>query len=815
MNIMNSVFTQDRKECLIGLLKKPKIIFSLGVIFTLIILTLAFLLIKTTSYLASSSTRHQAEKAKVSVVKGAVATQAPSVPGQPIKWTTLISASTISAGQHLIEIPKSAKQVNIKPVIGTELNNKIKVSSPTSSTSTSTQNTLTKTDRQKLKEISKQNAVSPESLALAESLRKQNSVKLQQVYSQRNFFSRLVARINGVFLKLGSSMASVATAVEETVVPPTPPQPEVVVVDVLPQAEVEGQNNTQANPQAEVKTNETNSTSVGESPSSTSTVTGEQVTETNGNSGTTTVSAGETGENGGITTTTTTTTATTTPTGDITSTSTSTTTTPPTKTTTTKPTPKTTDVVVEYQTPPPTLAEAVTDTGKIVTISDSLGESDGQPHTTNVLAFTNIPPIYKVGQESKIKIKWLNNNGQEMQFHAYDLDSDGKLDYVEWTVPHLSTQTFEIIFITKALELDENGEIKEDIYDLVKDQDNTWATIADGHTVRVTFEKFLTNKNDNTIYARPAQAGTTTSAKIEVYHVYDGTPSEQPVATFSNIDTEKMYKVLLTNLPHSTNTFDLKTTGAVQIDYIVDPTPITITDTFDNTNRIASSNNVVINTTTGEITLAASSSWVCGSLLLDTRDGKTYTTVLIGSQCWMQQNLNVGTMVTGVTTQGTSCATAASIQKYCYSNDTNNCISSGGLYQWDQAMCGGSTAGAKGICPTGWHLPTHDEFTTLERTTCTSGSCVTDFPYDTTTTGWRGTNEGTTMRNMSGSFRGFLSGYRGTDGSFSALGANTYFWSSVASGTTAWAHYLHSGNAGVYRYLIPKAYGWSVRCLKD
>ncbi|MEI7513424.1 MAG: hypothetical protein WCJ74_02265, partial [bacterium] len=77
------------------------------------------------------------------------------------------------------------------------------------------------------------------------------------------------------------------------------------------------------------------------------------------------------------------------------------------------------DILIEYQTPAPTIAEANTDTGKIVTISDNLDE-DSETHTTNVLAFTNIPEIYKVGQEKKIKIKWLNNNGEEMPFNTYD-----------------------------------------------------------------------------------------------------------------------------------------------------------------------------------------------------------------------------------------------------------------------------------------------------------------------------------------------------------------------------------------------------------
>jgi uncharacterized protein (TIGR02145 family) len=442
-------------------------------------------------------------------------------------------------------------------------------------------------------------------------------------------------------------------------------------------------------------------------------------------------------------------------------------------------------------------------------VSDSIATPEGQPHTTDVLAFTNIPPIYKVGQEDRIKIKWLNNDDQEMVFQAYDLDKDGRLDYIEWTVPHLSTQTFEIIFISKALELDQNKEIVGEVFDQVKEQDNIWASISDGHYIRTTFEKFLTGNNDVTLYVRPK---VDTIVNIEVYPVYDGVSSNQPVATFEPIDHEGMYKVLLNNLIQSTDVFDIKITGFGDIDYIVDPTPVTVTETFTDLTKIASTMNVTLDSVNGQVTLSTLSTWTCGSALLDSRDGKIYNTVLIGSQCWMQQNLNVGTLVTGTTTQGSSCA---SIQKYCYNNSEPSCSANGGLYQWNQAMCGSTVAGSQGVCPVGWHIPTHDEFTVLERTTCTSGSCTTDFPYDTSTTGYRGTNEGTTLKNMSGSFKGVLSGYRDTDGSFNSLGVSALFWSSLRSGTSAWSRNLASSNAGVIRNTTGKTYGFSVRCLKD
>ncbi len=90
----------------------------------------------------------------------------------------------------------------------------------------------------------------------------------------------------------------------------------------------------------------------------------------------------------------------------------------------------------------------------------------------NVLASAKIPKIFKVGQEDKIQIKWKNNGNQDVTFNAYDTDNDGYLDYVEWTVPHLSDQVFDIIFISKAFQLNNRQNITNDIYSQVQVQDN-------------------------------------------------------------------------------------------------------------------------------------------------------------------------------------------------------------------------------------------------------------------------------------------------------------------------------------------------------
>ncbi|MFA5877790.1 MAG: hypothetical protein WC845_00200 [Candidatus Staskawiczbacteria bacterium] len=218
-------------------------------------------------------------------------------------------------------------------------------------------------------------------------------------------------------------------------------------------------------------------------------------------------------------------------------------------------------VQIEYETPAPEITEQDTEEGKLVTVSSP----EQEQQYTNVLAFTTIPEIFKVGEESKIKIKWQNNGNQDVQFNAYDLDNDGKLDYVEWTVPHLSDQIFEIIFISKAFRLDQDRNILEDIYEQVQTQDNSWVALENSQYVRVTFENILDNTRDITLYAKATIPGQ--AAIIEVY----AENSDQLITTFESIDQENTYTVYLTNLQTPTDVFDLKIIGNIDIDYIVDP----------------------------------------------------------------------------------------------------------------------------------------------------------------------------------------------------------------------------------------------------
>jgi uncharacterized protein (TIGR02145 family) len=215
-------------------------------------------------------------------------------------------------------------------------------------------------------------------------------------------------------------------------------------------------------------------------------------------------------------------------------------------------------------------------------------------------------------------------------------------------------------------------------------------------------------------------------------------------------------------------------------------------------------------------------------------DGNKYGTVEIGGQCWLAENLNVGTMLAAGTTEPN--INDAVIEKWCYGNDPNNCDEYGGLYNWDEAMRGSEVAGAQGICMEGWHIPTDNEINILENYVIDHiNSASSQYICDMSTVGWQrcaddnGANSGGTygagkslkaVGQGNGTddvgFSGKLAGYRGTNGSYYYLGSYLYLWSSTpSSSTNAFSRILYPSYSTVYRNSINRGNGFSVRCLKD
>ncbi|MFH1296785.1 MAG: FISUMP domain-containing protein, partial [Bacteroidota bacterium] len=99
----------------------------------------------------------------------------------------------------------------------------------------------------------------------------------------------------------------------------------------------------------------------------------------------------------------------------------------------------------------------------------------------------------------------------------------------------------------------------------------------------------------------------------------------------------------------------------------------------------------------------------CGDTVTDIRDSKRYPTVLIGTQCWMANNLDRGSTIASSQMQRDNCIN----EKYCYNDNPANCTAYGGLYQWDEVMRYVSDNGAQGLCPPGWHIPTEGQWNIL------------------------------------------------------------------------------------------------------
>jgi uncharacterized protein (TIGR02145 family) len=202
------------------------------------------------------------------------------------------------------------------------------------------------------------------------------------------------------------------------------------------------------------------------------------------------------------------------------------------------------------------------------------------------------------------------------------------------------------------------------------------------------------------------------------------------------------------------------------------------------------------------------SGFKCGDNLNDSRDGKLYKTVQIGTQCWMAENLNIGFMLTGTQNQSNN----QTIEKHCANDDASNCIIYGGLYNWNEMMGYVTTEKAQGICPDGWYIPTDYEWKQLEIYLGMTPSAA-----DLSNT-WRGTDQGTKLKlGGSSGYDALLSGGRMSGGGFLAFQQYEYMWSSSESGSDyAWRRCLRSGDPTVGRWnTFPKDFGFSVRCIKN
>jgi uncharacterized protein (TIGR02145 family) len=193
---------------------------------------------------------------------------------------------------------------------------------------------------------------------------------------------------------------------------------------------------------------------------------------------------------------------------------------------------------------------------------------------------------------------------------------------------------------------------------------------------------------------------------------------------------------------------------------------------------------------------------VCTDSFVDERDGTEYCITTIGTQVWMADNLQF------------------SSDSNAYLNPSNpstvNAVY-GRLYTFDEA---------NQVCPNGWHLPTDEEWKTMEMTLGMS-AIQADALND------RGTDEGVQLKSGEEWNSSVNVGVEGTNsvgfnalpsgewnpsfGPFFGLGAEASYWTASVRDTTgaAWMRALTYDNATIKRsYATPKM-GFACRCVED
>lgn len=204
----------------------------------------------------------------------------------------------------------------------------------------------------------------------------------------------------------------------------------------------------------------------------------------------------------------------------------------------------------------------------------------------------------------------------------------------------------------------------------------------------------------------------------------------------------------------------------------------------------------------------------------DDRDGKFYQVTQIGDQYWMAENLNYGNYVS----TGTGQSNNEIIEKYCYDNEEANCEIYGGIYSWWEMTLYTSQIidPVQGVCPSGWHIPSDDEWKELEM-------AIGLTETEANNSGWRGTDEGDKLKLQGTEYWENTDADIANETGFSALpggfneyqefygiGDTTSFWTTTLGAEFSYYYRLLSDHdAKIFRRYDQYTFGKSVRCVKD
>ncbi|MBR4135684.1 MAG: hypothetical protein IKU03_04640, partial [Bacteroidales bacterium] len=222
--------------------------------------------------------------------------------------------------------------------------------------------------------------------------------------------------------------------------------------------------------------------------------------------------------------------------------------------------------------------------------------------------------------------------------------------------------------------------------------------------------------------------------------------------------------------------------------------------------------------------------FVCGVSKVKDYDGNVYNTVLIGSQCWMKENMRAQHFSDGTFISLGTDTSSTVAYRYDPGNNANYVATYGYLYNWVAVMHGSASSsanpsGVQGICPTGWHVPSNLEWTQLynyvksQSEYLCNGSSGNIGKALASTIGWNSSTTtcavgNTPADNNATGFSAVPAGYRYN--SFSGVGSYSYMWSATQyNSTQAYYRYLYASSTSMISSYGSKWYGRSVRCLRD
>ncbi len=191
-------------------------------------------------------------------------------------------------------------------------------------------------------------------------------------------------------------------------------------------------------------------------------------------------------------------------------------------------------------------------------------------------------------------------------------------------------------------------------------------------------------------------------------------------------------------------------------------------------------------------------------------DGNVYTSVVIGTQTWMLENLRTTHLKNGseipLITSNTAWSNLNSSGFCWYNNDESaNKNTYGALYNWFAVNTGN-------LCPSGWHVPTIDDWDILATYLGGENSAGGKLK-ESGTTHWLDPNLGAT--NESG-FTALPGGQRDNQGTFSMIGIVGFWWTDTpAYSDRAYSRELDNDYSYFFSFNDIKKFGFSVRCLKD